>query len=282
MNRVFFVADFFCDEVLGGGELNNEEVIKELALRNLEIHKIKSDQLTPEKIKEYGKEAFYIIGNFVSLSKSCRELITNENSYIIYEHDHKYLIHRNPAYYKDFKAPSNHIINYDFYKNAKAVLCQSKFHLDIIAKNMELTNIVNLGGNLWSTEILEKIKEISNRPKNDKCSIMFSSIPHKNTEGAVRYCKENSLNYELIPSLPYLEFLRETGKNKKLVFLPKTPETLSRVIVECRMMGMSVVSNNLVGATRENWFSLKGEKLIDRMLLKRKEIIDKIVEVIND
>ena len=62
--------------------------------------------------------------------------------------------------------------------------------------------------------------------------------------------------------------------------MPKTPETLSRIVVEARIMGMSVVTNKLVGATKEDWFSLKGEELVDVMCLKREEIPNILEEIL--
>jgi len=56
------------------------------------------------------------------------------------------------------------------------------------------------------------------------------------------------------------------------VFFPKTPETLSRIIVESRMMGMKVITNQLPGAVKEEWFKLKGKALVDIMRAKRQEI----------
>ena len=38
------------------------------------------------------------------------------------------------------------------------------------------------------------------------------------------------------------------------------------------MMGLSVITNNLVGATGEKWFSLKGEELIEVIRDKRVKI----------
>jgi hypothetical protein len=46
------------------------------------------------------------------------------------------------------------------------------------------------------------------------------------------------------------------------------------------MMGMSVVTNKLVGATREDWFSLKGEDLIELMVNKRQEIPKTLEEIL--
>ena len=71
------------------------------------------------------------------------------------------------------------------------------------------------------------------------------------------------------------------SKNKKLMFFPKTPETLSRICVEARMMNMSVVANKNVGASYEDWFSLKGVKLVDLMRRKKKTVTSDILEYVN-
>ena len=117
------------------------------------------------------------------------------------------------------------------------------------------------------------------KEKKDKCSIMNSHIEHKNTREAILYCKHKNLEYDLIDSCPYYEFLDRLSNNDKLVFFPKTPETLSRIIVEARMMGMSVIINNRIGASSEEWFKYKGEKLIDIMKNKRSEILNLVESV---
>ena len=79
------------------------------------------------------------------------------------------------------------------------------------------------------------------------------------------------------PNAPQ-EFLRELGKYKTLVFLPETPETLSRVVVEARMMGMSTKVTRNIGAIHEEWFNLKGLELINLIRQKREEIPNKVLE----
>jgi GT2 family glycosyltransferase len=280
MNReIVFIADFFVEHILGGGELNNEELILILKERGYPLSKKQSHTITLEFLREKQK-AFFIISNFLNLTPECKELLKNLD-YAIYEHDHKYLRSRNPATYSDFKAPQKDLLNYYFYKNAIAVLGQSAFHKQIIEKNLQLPNVVNLGGNLWSLESLKKIREISKRGKKEQCSILNSAIDHKNTGGAIKYCSVKGLPYQLISNPDYFEFLEEMGTNSKFVFFPQTPETLSRVIVEARMMGLAITTNNLVGATSEEWFKLKGEELIDLMIEKREEIANKIETLLN-
>jgi len=268
--KFVFIADFFANQVLGGGEINNEELISILKKSGHEVKPINSRFLSPSFLEGHS-DCNFIIANFVQLSEESKKALLKKK-YIIYEHDHKYLIDRNPALYDNFQAPKEAIVNYDFYKSARAILCQSNFHKSIVEKNLNLGNIVSLGGNLWSEESLRLMEGISRGEKKKSCSIMNSNIGHKNTSEAIRFCQAKNLDYELVEDKNYHNFLRKLGSNEKFVFFPKTPETLSRVVVEARMMGCSTITNNLIGATKEPWFNLKGPALIEIIRKKRKEI----------
>tara|TARA_R100000008_G_C3587283_1_gene173501 strand:+ start:4895 stop:5746 length:852 start_codon:yes stop_codon:yes gene_type:complete len=280
MNKIIFIADFFVEEVAGGGELNNDELVNLLRERGHEVIKYKSRAIKPSLLNAFDANTKFIISNFIQLPEESKRIFETNKNYVIYEHDHKYVKTRNPADYKDFIAPKEEIINYDFYKNAMAVLCQSNFHASIVKKNLNLENIISLSGNLWTEKSLNLMNEISQKEKQPRCSIMQSTNWHKNTDGAIAVCKKQNWEYTLIPYSGYENFLNQLGENGKFVFLPKTPETLSRIVVEARMMGMSVITNKLVGATREDWFSLKGEDLIELMVNKRQEIPKTLEEIL--
>ena len=276
-NKIIFIADFFADEIIGGGELNNEELISILQERNMRVEKIKSQSVTIDFLLQ-NENSNFIISNFIELHLDCREWITENANYCIYEHDHKYTISRNPAIYRNYKVPKRDLVNYHFYKNAKKVICQTDFHKEIACKNLDLDNIISIGGNIWSVQILEKLRQFSKKEKKTACSIMNSQTPHKNTNKAIQYCKSKSFEYELISDANYINFLDKMSNNKTFVFFPGTPETLSRVVCEARMMGMAVVTNDLVGAAKESWFDKKGPQLVDHMLEKRQKIADIVVE----
>tara|TARA_R100000808_G_C2108297_1_gene123159 strand:+ start:134 stop:964 length:831 start_codon:yes stop_codon:yes gene_type:complete len=272
--EICFIADFFADRVLGGGELNNEEVILELIQRGHNVHKINSKTLTENDIIKYDH---FIVANFNLLTEKNKQKLQNKK-YVIYEHDHKYLRHRNPALYKNFQAPKNKIINYDFYKNANAVFCQSNFHTTIVKNNLNLENIYNLSGNLWDVDTLEYIRKLSKVERTPACVIMDSPVAHKNTKGAIKFCELKKYEYVLVGPCSHRKFLNELSSHSKFVFFPLTPETLSRVIVEARMLGLDVITNKYVGATKEHWFKLKGAPLIDYILSKRVEIVRTVEE----
>ena len=274
--KILFIADFFVGQVNGGGELNNSVLKRLLSSKGHKIRPVNSHQVNHMDIMY--NDAI-IVSNFVNLTEKNKDEIQDKN-YVIYEHDHKYLSTRNPAMFKYFKAPREAIVNYEFYKKAKAVFCQSKFHADIVKKNLELDNIINVGGNLWTPEALDRLRSLADRKKSDKCSVMHSEIPHKGTDHAKAYCEKNNLKADLIMSCPHDEFIEKLGSNSMFAFFPKTPETLSRVVVEARMMNIKVITNDLVGATSEPWFKSKGVELIDIMQNKRNEIPEMVLGAI--
>ena len=281
LSKIVHIADFYYPEVLGGGELNNHELISLLRESGIEVLCLKSQDITISFL-DSNSESFYIISNFLALKAEVKNHITQNCKYLIYEHDHKYLKNRNPAAYKNYEAPNSEIINKQFYKKAKKVLVQSCFHETIINKNLKLDNVVSVSGNLWSLESLKLLERLATKQKKQVCSILDSPIKHKNSLTVVNYCKVKNIPYELIKSFEYEEFLQMLSENESFMFLPKTPETLSRIVVEAKMMGIKVITNKNVGASHEDWFNQSGKELIETMKKKRTEITELIVEVTNE
>ena len=274
MNNVVYISDAFLDDIIGGGELNDYELLQMLRDRGHSVVRRRTHRVTLDFINK-NSDSFFIISNFIGLNPVLKERI-QDLKYVIYEHDHKYVKTRNPALYKNFQVPQRDIVNFHFYKNAAAILCQSAFHRSIIENNLKIDNVVSVGGNIWPLDTLEKIRKYSQNKKNNACAVLESTIAHKNTAGAVQYCQNKGLKHGFVASPDYEKFLESISHFEKFVFLPKTPETLSRIVVEARMLGCKVITNGLVGATSERWFELKGEALIDRMIEKRKEALSTI------
>lgn len=277
MNKIIYISDFLLEDLIGGGELNDHELCFLLIESGKDVIKMRSHMVRKDLLNI---NDFYIISNFINIRNEERNYIQENCNYIIYEHDHKYLKTRNPAIFQNYKAPCDQIINEDFYKKAKLILCQSSFHEDIIKKNIDLINVYNLSGNLWSKESLQIMRSLSKKTKKNCYSILNSKINHKNTNETVFYCNKKGYPFELISSENYINFLNLLSQNDRFLFLPKTPETLSRVVVEARMMNIKVTTNSSVGAAYEPWFKLSGDELIDLMIKKRSDITDVILEVV--
>ena len=168
MANILFIADFFADQICGGGELNNDALIAKLTQRGHTIRCANSHRVSPTDLS---RSENIIVSNFVNLPEGLKKNLEDKN-YIIYEHDHKYLANRDPSAYENYQAPKEHIINRQLYANANSILCQTDFHANIVRKNLQLDNIVSLGGNMWSEEHFDLLEKISGDPKSSACAII--------------------------------------------------------------------------------------------------------------
>lgn len=279
MNKIIFLSDFFLSDITGGGELNDHELTNMFLSRGFDLKKVRCREVTLEFLKQ-NIDSFFIVSNFATLSGDYRDFLLEKVRYVIYEHDHKYLQGRNPARYEGYRAPPNEIINKDFYSRAECVFCQSTLHKNIIDRNLNDIKTISLSGNLWSIECLKKIRQFSHKEKNGKAAVMYSQTEHKGTAESIKYCKFTKKTYDILYTLPYYEFLDKLSNYSRLVFFPKTPETLSRLCVESKMLNLKITTNKNVGAAHEEWFSLSGVELIDFMSLKRGEIFKKVKDFV--
>jgi len=272
-----FIADFFKADVCGGGEIVNDVLITSLRSRGHTVIPIHSHQVNLFVLEEYSGSNF-IVGNFLNLGDSCKRKLAQEK-YIIYEHDHKYLKTRDPSVFQDFIAPADQLVNKDFYRNAHAVVCQTKIHAEVLQKNLGLKNIINASTNPWTDQELDHIEQLlRTSTKRPVAGVMNSANVIKNTSGAIEHCASNKMEYELLGPCTPSAFLEQLSECESFVFLPTVLETYSRVIVEARMLGCTVHTNHLIGATSEDWFKLKGPELIEYLRGQRERVIDVFVD----
>ena len=275
--KIAFVSDFFlADGVAGGAELVNDCLVQHLRDRDYTVETYRSNEFT-----DVSRHDFFIISNFINLSEETKEALLKK-SYMIYEHDHKYLKNRNPSVFPNFKAPSHMIINEKFYRCAKAVFCQSEIHAEVVRKNLSIRNVINAGCSLWHKEHLDTLRKHTGKEKKPVYAIMSSQNPIKGTSEAENYCLQNNMPHEKIPFSEFDQFIETLSSYAGLVFFPKTLETFCRAVMEARMVGCKLVTNDWNGCTHEEWFpDYKGEALIDFVESKQEEVVDKVCHVMS-
>jgi hypothetical protein len=121
-----------------------------------------------------------------------------------------------------------------------------------------LQNIINLGGNLWSDKDLDILEKNINTEKHIEYGIMESKNKNKGFYNSVSFCIENEINYDIIKFDSYENFITQLSKVKNLIFFPQWIETYSRVAIEARILNCKLITNELIGASTEEYFSLKG------------------------
>ena len=73
MNKnIVYISDFFLEDVCGGAELNDCELLNMLSLNGFDIQKIKSHDLK-KQILDLNKDCFFIVSNFTNLSRESKE-----------------------------------------------------------------------------------------------------------------------------------------------------------------------------------------------------------------
>lgn len=283
MKKLVFISDFFVDQIAGGGEIYDNILMSLFAQDDIKIVKFNSHLIIDKHIKLYLNCGFkFVVSNFCNLNELAKqELIKSPGSYCIMEHDHKYLSTRDPSVFKNYLAPPQYIINRAFYSNAKTVFAQSKIHKETIEKNLKINNVVNLGMSLWTDEQLSVIEKNINNTKKENCSIVNSKNPTKNTQECIQYCKDNSLDFTLIGSSDYQEFIKQLSSHKTYVYFPKVLETFNRVLLEARMLSCRLITTNMNGCISEDWFKeYQGKELIEFVRSQRQRIYDDIKSAI--
>ena len=262
MSSILFISDFFTSHLDGGAE-NNDSVLIDHLSKNNDISLIQSHQVTPDTMKGY---EFVIVSNFTFLSEEAKEQLEINSNYIIYEHDHKYVIGRDPSKYPDFEIPDEDMINVSFYEKANCVVVLSEVCKEIIQKNIPDCNVYSIGCSLWSQKAFELLEKLSDREKTQDFCVVNSSNPIKRTAQVLEYCKKADIKPILLEICSHDEFLFKMSSCKKLIFFPAVLETFSRLCAEAKMLNLSVLTTpKKLGFASESIFKLSGKQLVTKM-----------------
>lgn len=262
---IIVVADLFIEDLLGGAELHDDVIVKYFIGNNRLFSKKRCVELTEDFIMQ-NRDKKWFIANFSSLSINKKALLSKYCRYIIYEHDYKFVDSRNPISYPDFLVPHQNIVNVNFYSQAKKVVCLSKMHREIFEKNLKLNNYENFNCSMWNDEQLKLLEKYGNNLKNTKYAIIKSDNPLKKTRETVKYCQNNNIEYDLISSKNYEEFIKILSRYKGLVFLTGHPEPTPRIAIESKMLNLKFIcQKNLNCVVNEDYYHLQGKDMIEKV-----------------
>lgn len=273
--KKILVSDFTIKEAPHGGSEWVNQVL---------IDKFNLDFQYSNQVSSWDQNAFYIISNISLMQPNLVREISKLN-YIIIENDYKICHSRHPWRYPNSILPLTERINYDLYENAKAVFVQTTDHLNVYKSNQVIGNFINLNCSIWSDFDLEILKRfLDEKPfKNGKSAIYYTNNWIKNSNGAIKYCQDNNLQFELIENQENREvFLEKLSNCSNLVFFPIARETFCRLVVEAKCMGLDVITTRNYGASLENWFDMKGDDLIKFLKIKTQKNLKLIGEFIKD
>ncbi|MAG28370.1 hypothetical protein CMI47_22825 [Candidatus Pacearchaeota archaeon] len=277
MKRIAFIADLFRNELLGGGESNDANLIRHL-MKQFEVLTYKCNKVT---VQDLEKVDALIIGNFVWLPDNVKEYVINNAPYVIYEHDHKYVTTRDPSKFANFKAPTSYLVNEKFYNNAKTVVVLSKICEEVMKLNLPNAQVHSIGCSLWSPETLTLLRKLNKEPKIHDYGIMKSANPTKNYTATMNYCNSQNITPLEMHSSNYYHFLEQMATCKNFIFLPTVLETYSRICAEAKMLNLGVATNKKrIGFFSEPYSEQSGDELIDTIEQKNIEALEYFVNLI--
>lgn len=264
------MSDFFVEDFSGGAELSDNVLIEFLQNNDLEVKKIRCSQFNIEKADAY------IISNFVSLSeKNKRFFVESGVDYVIIERDQKYVRTRNTAEYPNFIAPKSEVVNRDFYAAAKTVFCLTSKQMEIMNKHLELDNLKSLGCTQFSKSQLSTLSENIDNKKNGK----YAVVKGKRWDKARAICYQKGLEYDVLEKQEYSKFISNLSNYEGIVFFSHAFESCCRLLIEARILNLSILTDNRNGCTYEDWFKQhKGRDLLDFIENKTKETMMTIME----
>ena len=277
MKKVLFISDFYKQELIGGAESNDANLIGHLSSKCDLVCK-RSRNLVEGDILS---SDFIIVSNFTEVSEEIKEMIKDTKRYIIYEHDHKYVLTKDPSVFVDCVVPRNMMVNEDFYIQAESVVVLSKICKEILKKNIPQASVHSIGCSLWSNETFDYIEELSSREKTEDLCILKSANPWKNYDKTIKYCEQNDIIPVELANPDYKMFLKQMSSCKRFLFFPGLLETFSRVSAEAKMMGLSLLTTpKKLGFYSEDIHKLSGIELIDELRKRSEQALTKFEELL--
>jgi len=259
----FFVSDLFVEDYVGGAELSLETIIDSGPYKK--VAKVRSAELTTQLI-ENNKDAKWVFGNIANLSNEMlKNLADMDFKYSFVEFDYKFCKHRNPELYKmvegttcDYKNTERGQTMTNFVNRASSVFFMSEkqktIHLESLP-NISNENLFVLSS-LFNDDFFKFIENVKNKTpkKNDKWVVLGSRSWVKGLNETESHCKEKGYDYDVLWNLPYGQFLEKLAESKGLCFKPSGLDTCPRMVIEAKLLGCELDTNDLVQHSDESWF----------------------------
>lgn len=270
--KITYVSDYFLEDILGGAELSDDVFIKFLEKNEFLVEKVRSSNF----IFKPNTESIYFISNFAALSSENKKLLSQgDRPYFIIERDQKYVRSRNTAEYKNFIAPKTEVINIEFYKNAEKVFCLTSKQMEIMNRHLELNNSESLGCTQFSESQLSVLSKNLDNKKNEKYAI----VKGKRWDKAVALCEREGMEYDILEKQEYSKFIKNLSGYKGIVFFSHAFESCCRLLIEARILNLSIITDDRNGCTYEEWFrENKGKDLLEAVKQKTLETMTTMSE----
>lgn len=266
-NKIVFVADLFAEDYAGGAELTSEALIKKSPY---EVVKLRSQQVTQELIQKL-QSCYWVFGNFFSIDPNLLPVIMQNINYSVLEYDYKFCSYRSIEKHREETGSDCDCHNKQigqlissFYLAADHVFWMSSGQKDRFTERFQNlgTKDTTILSSVFDDDFLTRVK---NRREKDRQGwiVLGSNSWIKGADDAVKWCNDNGKNYQICWNLPYNDMLDRLETSVGFVYLPRGGDTCPRMVIEAKLLGCQVVTNDNVQHAGEDWWQNSPASICD-------------------
>lgn len=268
--QIIFVADLFAEQYAGGAELTSDALIE--ASPTL-VKKVHAKNLTVEFLQQH-VDAFWIFGNFSSINWSLIPVIASNLRYAVLEYDYKFCLHRSIEKHKHetgqecdcHKRQLGQMVA-GFYQAADAIFWMSEQQRARYTErflNMLGHRNSHVLSSVFDSRFFDKIEQLKSKTADRSGWIVLGSKSWiKGYEDAVKWCEDNGKKYQSYWDVPYEELLNTMTSSEGFVYLPRGGDTCPRMVIEAKLLGCEVVTNDNVQHAAEKWWNANPDDVCD-------------------
>lgn len=247
--KILFLSDYFVEDgIMGGAERSDSTIIEDL--RDVaDVVKVHTSDVV-ELRRVLGSPTFerdyhsILISNRTRLGRDSKDLIQGVSvPYHIIERDCQFVKSRNVATYRNYIAPPSQVNDARFYNSAETVFALCESHYSKIILNLPKAHVVNLGATHLASGERSLFESLRLAEKKSSNRIGIPKL--KDWGSAARYAKlmRPDAIIEFFDTHPNRErFLQDVASYETIAFKPFVYESFSRICLESRMLGCSVIT----------------------------------------
>lgn len=224
-------------------------------------------------------DKIWILGNIMHLhniNPYILQDLTNSVRLVKIEFDYNYCPFRGDVSHQRF---ANEPCNCPSHKYSSPLtmlyngICEKAAHMFFMSdgqRNVYRSHLPSLPPNsvlssCFLQEHLALFTQLRNTSKNGKYAVFQGNggwhSEAKGLQPAIDFCKANQLDFDVLPNAPYDEHVRTLSKYYGVVFMPIIHDTCPRCIIEAKLMGLKVITNDNSQHIPEDWWQSSIENM---------------------
>ena len=274
-----FVSDLFHDQYSGGAELSLKTLIDATPGSKAMINSTK----VSKKTIDFYKDSKWIFGNITNLQNDLIQYIIDSGvEYSFVEFDYKMCKHRNPILYDFIEGETCNYaetdrggIIQDFIISSKSTFFMSEGQKQVYEQHLPAISDSNthILSSLFDDSFFDKIdtlnRKYQDQNRKEKWVVLGSNSWVKGALQSENWCKENNKDYDMIFGVEYNQFLEQLAQAKGLCALPAGYDTCPRLVIEAKLLGCELQTNEYVQHRDEKWFSGTSEQIVNYLKTRK-------------